>query len=60
MDAEIPMKTSRFTETQIRGVLLRAEGGMPVPGLCREHGITSATFCIEPSRRHRFERMIER
>jgi hypothetical protein len=26
------------------GVLRQAEGGMPVAGLCREHGIGSATF----------------
>ena len=43
MDEEIPMKKSRFTEAQIKGVLRQAEGGMPVPELCREHGISSAT-----------------
>ena len=26
------------------GVLRQAEGGMPVPELCREHAISSATF----------------
>ena len=38
------MKTSRFTEAQIVAVLRQAEGGVPVPELCREHGISSATF----------------
>ncbi len=32
------MKTSRFTDSQIIGVLKQAETGTPVPGLCREHG----------------------
>ena len=26
-------------------MLKQAEGGRPVPSLCREHGISSATFC---------------
>ena len=26
------------------GVLRQAEGGVPVPDLCREHGISTATF----------------
>ena len=38
------MKTSRFTDSQIIGVLKQVEAGTPVPGLCREHGISSATF----------------
>jgi len=38
------MKTSRFSDTQILSILKQAEGGVPVPELCREHGISSATF----------------
>ena len=38
------MKTSRFTDSQIIGVLKQAEVGAPVPELCRSHGISSATF----------------
>ena len=38
------MKLSRFTDSQIIGILKQAEGGSPVPGLCREHGMSSATF----------------
>jgi len=38
------MKTSRFTESQIIAILKQAEGGAPVPELCREHGMSSATF----------------
>lgn len=38
------MKKSRFTDSQIMAVLKQAEGGTPVPDLCRQHGISSATF----------------
>ena len=38
------MKTSRFTDCQIIAILKQAEGGSPVPELCREHGIRNATF----------------
>ena len=38
------MKTSRFTDSQIIAILKQAEGGTPVPQLCREHGMSSASF----------------
>lgn len=38
------MKKSRFSDSQIIAVLKQAEDGTPVPELCREHGISSATF----------------
>ena len=38
------MKTSRYTEAQIIAILRQAEGGVPVAELCREHGMSSATF----------------
>lgn len=38
------MKKSRFTDSQIVAALKQAESGTPVPQLCREHGISSATF----------------
>jgi putative transposase len=38
------MKKSRFTDSQILAVLKQAEVGTPVSQLCREHGISSATF----------------
>jgi putative transposase len=41
---EIPLKKSRFTDSQIIAILKQAEAGAPVPELCREHGVSSATF----------------
>ena len=38
------MKKSRFTDNQIMQALKRAEGGLAVPEVCRELGISSATF----------------
>ena len=38
------MKISRFTDSQIIGILKAANLGRKVPDICREHGISSATF----------------
>ena len=38
------MKKSRFTDSQIMDALKRAEAGLAVPEVCRELGISSATF----------------
>ena len=38
------MKTSRFTDSQIMQILKQAEAGSPAPELCREHGMSTATF----------------
>lgn len=38
------MKKSKFADSQIISVLKQAEAGTPVPDLCREHAISSATF----------------
>ncbi len=41
---EIYIKKSRFTDSQIMEALKRAEAGLAVPDVCRELGISSATF----------------
>ena len=38
------MKKSRYSDNQILSILKQAESGVPVPELCREHGMSSATF----------------
>lgn len=38
------MKKSRFSETQIIGILKQVEGGRQVKEVCREHGISDATY----------------
>ena len=38
------MKKSRFSETQIVGILKEGEAGRVVKEICREHGISNATY----------------
>ena len=38
------MRKSRYTNSQILAILKQAQAGTPVPELCREHGMSSATF----------------
>ena len=38
------MKKARYSNTQIMGILKQAESGVPVSELCREHGMSSASF----------------
>ncbi len=38
------MKTSKFTDSQIMSILKQAESSTPVAALCREHGMSNATF----------------
>lgn len=34
----------RLTESQIVGILKEAESGIPVPEICRNHGVGQSTF----------------
>ena len=38
------MKRSKFTDSQIMDALKRADAGLAVPEVCRELGISTATF----------------
>ncbi|WOC16183.1 hypothetical protein MP213Fo_16560 [Pseudochrobactrum sp. MP213Fo] len=38
------MKLTRFKEPQILSILCQAEDGVPVAELCREHGMSNASF----------------
>ena len=40
------MKKSRFTEEQIAFTLRQAESGMPTVDVCRQMGISEATFYL--------------
>ena len=38
------MKHSRYSDSQIIAILNQAVAGTTVPDLCREHGMSSASF----------------
>lgn len=38
------MKRTRFSESQIVAILKQADAGLKVKDLCREHGISEATY----------------
>jgi putative transposase len=38
------MRKSRFTESQILSILGEGEAGVPVAEICRQHGISNATY----------------
>ena len=38
------MKKSRYSDSQIINILNQAEAGTPAAELCREHGMSDATF----------------
>ena len=38
------MKTSKFSESQIVSILKQQDSGVKVADICREHGISQATF----------------
>ena len=38
------MKTSKFSETEIVSILKQADAGIPVKDICRQAGISAATY----------------
>ena len=38
------MKKSRYSDSQILAIIKQAETGVPVSELCREHGMSAASF----------------
>lgn len=50
------MKKSRFTDSQILSIIKQHESGTPVSQLCREHGMSQASFYKWRSKRQRLLR----
>lgn len=44
------MRKSRYTDSQILAILKQSDTGVPVSELCREHGMSSATFYKQRSK----------
>ena len=42
------MKKTRYAESQTLQILKEAEADVPVPELCRKHGMSSASFGVTP------------
>ena len=38
------MKKSRYSDSQILAIIKQAESGVPISELCREHGMSNASF----------------
>jgi putative transposase len=38
------MKKLRYSDSQILAVIKQVESGVPIPELCREHGVSGALF----------------
>jgi putative transposase len=38
------MKKAHFTDSQIMAILKQADSGVPIPELCREHGMSNYSF----------------
>jgi len=44
------MKRSRFTESEIIGILKQVDAGLPVKEVCRQAGISTQTFYVWKSK----------
>lgn len=38
------MKKAHFSDSQILAILKQGENGVPIPELCREHGMSNSSF----------------